>query len=523
MKTTSISPGIPPVVVAAAVLLCTLFSAPSSQAVGKPGGTNNKKEIPSRISFHGVHTDFDGNQSVPNGLTDDGTSYERSNTIDANVGRNANARLVFASGRSLNIDLRSPLGEVISARVDLVEDFFDGNNVTILTRSPDGLCDYFYYDPDNLNPLSPPRPQPPADANGAPIVFGATDLRFLIAMGVDLDDLLVDGNNPCEVETNARLDFTDSAGNKWRLAWGPRQVPGGNIPDPRSDPIKLLRTNSALVNGVSTPGNYWFFQTSGDHRAALFREESAQGGYDEYYGQFTVPYSGCIEALTYDPNLTGNHCDLRIPNIGKGLVPSTVTLEHDQSGGNNQLVATAVDQCDDFSAALASFDWYVDGVLMADNTGNTFDLSPYTDATVTVSALHPDWIAKLPNLQTISHSDVAGSAQFVLGSGGGASMSVAPLVWSYPRGGKDVKVVITIEDAPNSPLAGMDVIATLDGPAGSGISETFFATTNSNGEVSKKLKDVPDGHWCVTIIDVQDPGSAFAWDVVAPSPNCATK
>lgn len=491
----------------------TLATSPALLAKGKPGGGGGggkPKDIPVDVFFDANHTDNSGTPTGPaNGITSDGAVYSDSNSIQAFVGRNNGIWLYLQnSGRNLNIDLSQPQGCAASVPVDIVTDVVNGDgSVTIISPDSDGVSDYCYHEPANPTPL---RPQPPGS-------ISVDAERFEIAAGVDLDDLQVG----CTVETNARLRFRDASGNDWRLMWGPRQIPGGDLPNPRSCPIRLTRVNQAVIDGQTVDGNFWFFQTTGEHRAALHKREDPQAGnYFEYYGQFTVPFSGYVVAQSYNSSLTGNHCELNIPNIGSGLVPSTVTLDHESA--SNVLTATAVDQSDDFSAAPASFDWYADGNPVALGTGNTLDLDLYPNAnTITVFATHPAWLAKLPSLLTITQGEIEGSASFTQGSGsGGADLSVDVLSWNFPRRGKDIQVTITIIDDSGAPVAGVDVTATLDGPSAS---FPISATTNSNGQVSKKVRNAADGEWCVTISDIQDPSSTNVWDNAQPSPNCTTK
>lgn len=490
-----------------AILATTVFTSPVTLAKGKPGGGGGDKDIPVDVLFDDNHTDNDGNPTgVANGITSDGGVYSDSNSIQAFVGRSFGMWLYLqGSGRTLNIDLSQSLGCANSVPVDMVTEEVSGDgSVTMLSSDPDGVSDYCFLDPSSPSPL---RPQPPVS-----ITVDAE--RFELAMGNDLDDLQVG----CTVETNGRVRFQDSAGNDWRLFWGPRSMASEMMPNPRSCPIRLTRVNQAVIDGQVVDGNFWFFQTTGEHLATLHRRPSqSAGNYFEYYGQFKVPYSGYVVAQTYNSGLTGNHCEVNIPNKGSGLVPSTVSLAHDPA--TNLLTATAVDQSDDFSAAPASFTWYADGGLLASATGNTLDLNLHPEAnTVTVFATHPDWLAKLPNLLTIAEGEVQGTASFSQGGTGGATISVDNLAWSFPRGGRDIQLVITILDASGSPVSGASVEATLDGPSGP---YPISATTDSSGRVSKKVRDAAGGTWSVTISDLSHPD--FSWDGAQPDPNWVQK
>lgn len=482
-------------------LALTLASSALSPAAPP---SDNKKNIPVHYIFDFAHTDFDGNPSGEvNGIRPDVAttpSYSHAQSVlDAYVGRNFGMWLIFSNiGRSLEIDFSRPIGCGGSAPVDHLTE----GNGNIIAYQSDGICDTCH--DDGLAPT--------AD-------FAATDFTFQLAMGRDLDDL--DASGDCVLETIASLEFTDPQGQEWVLMWGPRQRPGGWTMNPRSDPVFLKRSNTAVLDGQTVAGNYWFFQTTGDHLATLYRRDSPSApGAFLYYGQYTIPYSGYAVAQSYDPSLMGDpeHCTTNIPNIGTGLVPPIVTLVHDESG--NTLTALAVDHCDDFSGALESFDWYANGALIQAGQGNLLDLSAApSPSTIEVVAVHPGWLAMLPNLTEITRAQVEGSAVFQFGDAPVAGLSFGPLVWNYPRGGKDIQVTLTVLDNGGAPVAGATVEGTL---SGGGLLASIDGTTDGGGSVDAKIRNAPSGQlYCVQIDSVSHP--TLVWDSVQPTPSCQTK
>lgn len=197
--------------------------------------------------------------------------------IAAEIGRNRNIALDGNTGGKVNagrtafLDLAGGFGCANSVEVD-----FDG------TPGCDPCVNTFPALPNSrFGALA-------LDADS----FGFPDNFFLVIWGQDYDDLQIG----CTVDTFARLEF-EIAGQVWAMWWGPYWT-GGGTANPESPAIKVTRVSLSE----------WRFQTTGDHRAALYRRNPNYS--HEYHGQFTVKFSGKAVALPGQALPAGNHCDI---------------------------------------------------------------------------------------------------------------------------------------------------------------------------------------------------------------------
>lgn len=327
---------------------------------------------------------------------------------------------------------------------------------------------------------------------------GHSETKFRV-LGRSYLQLAVGVSSP----VNADLEFYDASGHRWQLRWGPYEHAGSGITyNPGSDCVLAERVDA----------NTWSFTTTGSHHAALYRYASgSQTSTQVYYGQFIVPFSGMAEALASqsapDPGISEIPVILAAPELAivNPLSDQTLPVSSDVS-----FSATAFDHCLDIS----------ENIMWTINEQPFFTGSTWVTTFTEVGSY--DVVATAMNRSGAYATD---SVAITIGSSPPpptATMTVAALDWSFPRGGKDVQVVITILDSGGNPVSGVEVVATLYNLV-EDISELISATTNSNGQVSKKLKDAPAGEWCVTVDAVLDAAGTYSWDNAPPSSSCKMK
>lgn len=173
----------------------------------------------------------------------------KKNKILAHVGRDSRILLGVneSSGRTLFLDLIEQQCCACSTQIDV--------------EPIDNVCD----DPTPCFD----------DVPVVPNLMG--NIRFRINMGEELDDLPIG----CTHDDNATLTFTDGV-DSWVLGWGPYDTAGGAGHCPGSGHITVTRMDD----------NTWYFTTTGDHLACLYRLDPL-----EYHGQFLVPFSGVAVAM----------------------------------------------------------------------------------------------------------------------------------------------------------------------------------------------------------------------------------
>ncbi|MBI2927558.1 MAG: hypothetical protein HYY24_17825 [Verrucomicrobia bacterium] len=283
----------------ATALLATVMAMALTLNTHAAGGTQSAggKDIKVTITLDRVHTSLD-RQTTGQGVNelrgDDPNAtfvtYINGGKILAMVGRNrwisldGNTSSRIRDGRTLYLDFANALGCALSGKVD--------NGLAALNGINDGICD----------PCADTTPLLPDSRFGAldnDDVAGFPDNFDFIIAGEDYDDL----QTGCTVNTWARLMFTIE-NEPWFLVWGPYKSPGGaNINSPDVSPVQVKRVSLSE----------WRFQTTGNHRAALYRSYANDGlGNREYHGQFDIKFSGTAVALPNQTLPPGNHCNVQV-------------------------------------------------------------------------------------------------------------------------------------------------------------------------------------------------------------------
>ena len=206
--------------------------------------------------------------------------YNRTILLDGNDSNKVNA------GRTAYLDFAGAFECPNSIGVDL-----DNN----------GVCDPCV----NTTPLLPDSRFGALDTDD---VSGFPDNFNLVIAGEDYDDLQIG----CTVDTWARSEFEvgTSGSEGWVLYWGPFFTAGlVDTHNPESDPIKVTRVSLTE----------WRFQTTGEHRAALYYRYPNYTS--EYHGQFTVKFSGKVVALPGQTIPGGNHCNIQVYVGDAGCTP----------------------------------------------------------------------------------------------------------------------------------------------------------------------------------------------------------
>lgn len=231
--------------------------------------------------FRGDNPDASAVGYTAGGKTKAALGYNRNILLDGNDSNKVNA------GRTAYLDFRdSGLTCADSIGVDLDQD---------------GICDPCV----NTTPLLPSLRR-----FGGPDtydMFGYPDNFELLIAGEDYDDLQIG----CTVDTWARLQFEiGTPGSEgWVLFWGPFATAGADTHNPESPPIQVTRVSLTE----------WRFQTTGDHRAALYYRSS--NFTQEYHGQFSVKFSGKAIALPGQTIPGGSHCDIHVSPGSSGCSP----------------------------------------------------------------------------------------------------------------------------------------------------------------------------------------------------------
>lgn len=476
----------------AATLLILSGSAPSLLAA--PSGTSaGGHDIPVVFTFDHDHTDINRipTGAGPNELRGDpedalaGVSYTDGGKILAQVGRNRNISLYgntsskTTSGSTVFLDLSAAFGCADAG----------GTSVHVDIDTLPG-CDPCL----NTVPLLPDErfgSLVGADSAGLPDNF------TLDIAGEDYDDLRVGDT----VDTWAHLQF-DIGVDTWVLYWGPYRHPGGWTYDPDSSPVRVTRVSSSE----------WRFQTTGDHRAALYRRVDNQTGRaTEYHGQFQVKFSGTAVAIS-DPGDPANPIDDIQVNLGDPACGSpTVTIDSPAdgstfaSGATVPFTGTATDAMGaDISDMI---NWFLDAQTTAFGSGPAASLA-IGDGVHTITAQATDANGTGSDAVTITVGTPAVPS----------TVSVTSISYSTAAHGKHLRITPSLHNDLGDPVSGASVSIELDLDGSPVTSAT--GTTGADGTVTFQESNAPAGTYTTKVTDVMAAG--LTWDGATPE-NSFTK
>jgi len=262
------------------VVAAALALIPGAQAAAQ-------QDIQATITLDREHTSIVDRLPTGQGVNE----FRGDNPLAAAVAYTSGGKIAAMVGRNRNIlldgNISSKVNSGRTAYLDFAGAFGCPNSVNVDFDQNPG-CDPCV----NTTPLLPDSRFGVLDTDD---VSGFPDNFVLTIWGEDYDDLQIG----CTVDTFARFEF-EVAGQVWAMWWGP-YVTGptaGDTANPESPAIKVTRVSLSE----------WRFQTTGDHRAALYRRNPNYS--HEYHGQFTVKFSGTAVALLGQALPAGNHCNI---------------------------------------------------------------------------------------------------------------------------------------------------------------------------------------------------------------------